>query len=88
MILAGIDIGTNTLRLLIADVGPGSFREISSDRRITRLGQRLDLGGMLSPEAEKRSLEALVDFQKRLREEGACHVSAIGTSASEAGDAT
>lgn len=81
MILAGIDIGTNTLRLLIADVGPGSFREINSDRRITRLGQNLDQNGMLSPEAEERSLEALADFQEQLRQEGACHVSSIGTSA-------
>ncbi len=81
MILAGIDIGTNTLRLLIADVGPGSFREINFDRRITRLGQNLDQSGMLSPEAEERSLEALADFQAQLRLEGARRVSSIGTSA-------
>ena len=81
MILAGIDIGTNTLRLLIADIGPGSFHEISSDRRITRLGQNLDQSGLLSTEAMKRSLEALVGFQAQARHEGACQVSAIGTSA-------
>jgi exopolyphosphatase/guanosine-5'-triphosphate,3'-diphosphate pyrophosphatase len=81
MILAGIDIGTNSLRLLIAATGPGSFREIISDRRITRLGQDLDRRGVLSPEAEERSLHALVDFQNSIRQHGVSHTSAIGTSA-------
>lgn len=81
MILAGIDIGTNTLRLLIAEVGPGSFREIISDRRITRLGQKLDQSGMVSSDAVERSLKALVEFQAQIQRQGACHVSAIGTSA-------
>lgn len=81
MILAGIDIGTNTLRLLIADTGPGSFRELISDRRITRLGQDLDRCGVLSPEAMERSFKALVAFQKSIQQHGARHTSAIGTSA-------
>jgi exopolyphosphatase/guanosine-5'-triphosphate,3'-diphosphate pyrophosphatase len=41
-ILAGIDIGTNTVRLLIADVKDKyNFKEIRSERRITRLGEGL-----------------------------------------------
>jgi exopolyphosphatase/guanosine-5'-triphosphate,3'-diphosphate pyrophosphatase len=81
MILAGIDIGTNTFRLLVAEIGPGSFRELISDRRITRLGQNLDRYGVLSPEAMERSLNALVAFQKSIEQQGARYTSAIGTSA-------
>jgi hypothetical protein len=59
MILAGIDIGTNSLRLLVADAGRDSLREIVSDRKVTRLGQDLDRRGMLTREAEDRALDAL-----------------------------
>jgi len=81
MILAGIDIGTNSLRLLIADTGPGCFREVISDRKVTRLGQDLDRCGVLAPAAMELALEALVAFQKSIRRQGAYHISAIGTSA-------
>ena len=81
MILAGIDIGTNTLRLLIAEAISGSIREIHSDRRITRLGEKLDGTGLLSPEARQRSLAALAGFRKRIDEFGVTAVRAVGTSA-------
>ena len=81
MILAGIDIGTNTLRLLIADTGPGYLRELTSHRRITRLGEELDRCGALTPEAMDRSLAALVAFQKIIQQQGVRHISAVGTSA-------
>lgn len=81
MILAGIDIGTNTLRLLVADTGPDSFHEIYADRKITRLGQDLDRRGRLAREAEERSLKALNDFAQKIRSHAAVHSAVIGTSA-------
>jgi exopolyphosphatase/guanosine-5'-triphosphate,3'-diphosphate pyrophosphatase len=81
MILAGIDIGTNSLRLLIAETSCDSFHEIHSDRRITRLGQNLDHSGCLAEEARTRTLEVLCDFSRIIRQHGAQFVSAIGTSA-------
>jgi len=81
MILAGIDIGTNSLRLLIADTSGGSLRELISDRRITRLGQDLERHGLLSPQAMERSFNAIVAFQKSIQKHGARQTSAIGTSA-------
>jgi len=81
MILAGIDIGTNTLRLLIAEIGPSLYREIDSDRRITRLGQDLDRTGVLSLDARERSITALVDFSARIDQYAARHVETVGTSA-------
>lgn len=82
MILAGIDIGTNTLRLLIAETGPdSSFRELFSDRKITRLGQDLDRTGSIAPEATERTIAALLDFSGSIRRYGAIHSAAVGTSA-------
>ena len=81
MILAGIDIGSNTLRLLVAETGPDSFHEITAAREITRLGQGLDQNGMLTREAEDRTLKALGDFSEQIRRHAVLHTSAIGTSA-------
>jgi len=81
MILAGIDIGTNSIRLLIAETGPGAFRELYSTRRTTRLGKDLDRTGMLSPDAMARSLSALIEFSACIHRFSADQTSAIGTSA-------
>ena len=81
MILAGIDIGTNTLRLLVAETGLDSFHEIYADRKITRLGQDLDRRGMLTREAGERSLEVLKDFAGSIRRHAALHTAVIATSA-------
>jgi len=81
MILAGSDIGTNTLRLLVAEIGADSFHEIYADRRITRLGQDIDRTGVLSRDAEERTLDALLDFTEQIRRHAARHSAAIGTSA-------
>jgi exopolyphosphatase/guanosine-5'-triphosphate,3'-diphosphate pyrophosphatase len=81
MILAGIDIGTNTIRLLIADLETGSYREIFSDRKTARLGEALDRTGRLAPAAEERSLQALVGFAGRIRHYDATRVAVVGTSA-------
>ncbi len=81
MILAGIDVGTNSLRLLIAEARHGAFHEIHSDRRITRLGQNLDRTGRLADEARERTLCALGEFRAVITRAGAQFTSAIGTSA-------
>ncbi len=81
MILAGIDVGTNTLRLLIADIEHDSFREIHSDRKITRLGQRLDTLGYLSSESQQRSITCLAAFSRTIGKYAVSGVAAVGTSA-------
>jgi exopolyphosphatase/guanosine-5'-triphosphate,3'-diphosphate pyrophosphatase len=81
MILAGIDIGTNSLRLLIAETGPDAFRELYSARRTTRLGKDLDRTGRISPDAMERSFSILSEFSAHIRSFSACQTSAIGTSA-------
>lgn len=81
MILAGIDIGTNSIRLILAEAGTDSFRELYSSRRTTRLGKDLDRTGRLSPDAMERSFSALSEFSDYILRFSACQTSAIGTSA-------
>jgi exopolyphosphatase/guanosine-5'-triphosphate,3'-diphosphate pyrophosphatase len=81
MILAGIDIGTNTLRLLVAETGPDTFQELCSERKITRLGQDLDRTAMLSRDARQRSIIALLDFRDSIRRYDVLQTASIGTSA-------
>ena len=81
MILAGIDMGTNTLRLLVAEIGDSTFRELHSERKITRLGQDLERTGMLSRDAQDRSLAALAGFLSPVRRFSVFRTAAVGTSA-------
>ncbi|UCD34356.1 MAG: Ppx/GppA family phosphatase [Nitrospiraceae bacterium] len=66
--LAAIDIGTNTFRLIIADVAcdsPGSaftMREIHSERSVTRLGEGMHETGVLSRDAMDRSMAVLKKY--------------------------
>ena len=81
MILAGIDIGTNTIRLLVTETSDTTHRELYSGRTITRLGQELDRTGMLAPEAQKRSLKAVEAFSHIIESYSVDHTAAVGTSA-------
>ena len=62
--LAGIDIGTLTCRLLIADLAPGQpLQEVLSDRRILRLGEGVDQTKCLSPAAMDRVIHCLQEWR-------------------------
>ena len=64
-ILAGIDIGTLTCRLLIAELTPaGELRELRSDRRILRLGQGVDHTKRLSSAAMDRVIQCLREWRE------------------------
>ncbi|MBI5180820.1 MAG: Ppx/GppA family phosphatase [Nitrospirae bacterium] len=81
-ILAGIDIGTNTVRLLIADVKDKyNFKEIRSERRITRLGEGLIENGRLMPSAEDRTIFVLKEFGEILKGYPVEAFTAVATSA-------
>ena len=64
MRLAGIDIGTMTCRLLVADVSlPHELKEIDADRRILRLGEGVDQHKQLSPQAMDRVVATLKEWE-------------------------
>ncbi|HVG02526.1 MAG TPA: Ppx/GppA phosphatase family protein [Nitrospira sp.] len=81
-ILAGIDVGTLTCRLLIAEVFPdGRLREVRSDRRILRLGQDVDRDRRLRSDAMQRVTATLKEWRQIMND---CHVrsfSVVATSA-------
>ncbi|WP_309051836.1 Ppx/GppA phosphatase family protein [Streptomyces sp.] len=82
--VAGIDCGTNSIRLLVADVHPETGELIELDRRMTivRLGQGVDRTGRLAPEALERTFAACREYAGVIRELGAERVRFVATSAS------
>jgi exopolyphosphatase / guanosine-5'-triphosphate,3'-diphosphate pyrophosphatase len=79
---ASVDIGTNTVRCLLAGFGEGRLKRIRVLREITRLGEGLRSSGRISPGAEERTLAALRGFGKAIRSSGSPGVRAVATSAS------
>ncbi len=81
--VAAIDCGTNSLRLLVADVDPAAGRLTDVDRRmeIVRLGQGVDATGRLAPEALDRTLHALAGYAKIIKAASADAVRIVATSA-------
>jgi exopolyphosphatase/guanosine-5'-triphosphate,3'-diphosphate pyrophosphatase len=79
---AVVDIGTNSTRLLIADVEPsGAVSDLVRHSRVTRLGERVDSGGDLSEAAIERTCAVLSDY-RRLIDEHDCQANlAVLTSA-------
>jgi exopolyphosphatase/guanosine-5'-triphosphate,3'-diphosphate pyrophosphatase len=66
MLLAGIDIGTLTCRLLVAEVNPpDGFKVVDADRRILRLGEGVDQHKRLSQAAMDRVVATLKDWKEK-----------------------
>ena len=82
--VAAIDCGTNSIRLLVADVDPGAGTLVDLDRRseVVRLGQGVDRTGRLAPEALARTLDATRRYAELCSELGATSVRFVATSAS------
>jgi exopolyphosphatase / guanosine-5'-triphosphate,3'-diphosphate pyrophosphatase len=79
--VAVIDVGTNSARLLVADVAGGKVSPVERRSRVTRLGRGVDLSGRLSAEAIEDACEAIKDYFALYKELGAETVEAIATSA-------
>ncbi|MYQ83262.1 MULTISPECIES: Ppx/GppA phosphatase family protein [unclassified Streptomyces] len=82
--VAAIDCGTNSIRLLVADVDPSTGELVELDRRmeIVRLGQGVDRTGRLAPEALERTFAACRQYAAVIEEHGARRVRFVATSAS------
>jgi exopolyphosphatase/guanosine-5'-triphosphate,3'-diphosphate pyrophosphatase len=81
--VAAIDCGTNSIRLLVADVGAdGLLTDVVRRLEIVRLGQGIDRTGVIAPEAMERTLGATRDYAAQCRELGVERVRFVATSAS------
>jgi exopolyphosphatase/guanosine-5'-triphosphate,3'-diphosphate pyrophosphatase len=82
MRLAAIDVGTNTVLLLVADVIGDTLRVVADQERFARLGQDVDATGRLAPEAMDRVVARLRECRAVARELGAERIVLGATSAS------
>lgn len=86
MRVAAIDCGTNSIRLLIADIDGSNFREVIRDMEIVRLGQGVDETGQFHPDAIARTLAAVDKFAAEIAKRGVEKIRFCATSATR--DAT
>ena len=79
--VAVVDLGTNSSRLLVADVENGVVRELERRLEITRLGEGVDARHQLLPQAIARVRNVLADYRRAAEELGAERTLAFATSA-------
>ena len=79
--VAAIDCGTNSIRLLIADISGGKFKEVLRDMEIVRLGQGVDENKSFHPDAINRTLAAVEKFRNQLAGRGVEKIRFCATSA-------
>jgi exopolyphosphatase / guanosine-5'-triphosphate,3'-diphosphate pyrophosphatase len=81
MRVAAIDCGTNSIRLLVADVVGAGLVDLHREMRIVRLGQDVDRTGRLAPDAIDRTRAALADYAALIISMGADRIRMVATSA-------
>jgi exopolyphosphatase/guanosine-5'-triphosphate,3'-diphosphate pyrophosphatase len=80
--LAAIDVGTNSIRLVVAEIqSDHTYRVLDEEREMTRLGRGLDLHGRLADETMEKSLEAIGKMKAIADGFQVCELRAIATSA-------
>src|SRR5262249_52117346 len=82
MRLATIDLGTNTVRLLVVEIiPPDHWRSILDGQRVTRLGEGLMASGRLNEMPMARTTAVVAEYARRATDAGAAAVRIVGTSA-------
>lgn len=79
--LTGLDLGTNTFLLLIAEVSANALTPLFEKETVVRLGKGVDAYGNLNDEAMQRGLACLQEYAQHAREHGCEKIIAVGTSA-------
>jgi len=79
--VAAVDLGTNSTRLLVADIENGKIVDVERDTRVTRLGEGVDQRRRLLPVPVTRVRNVLTDYRRTLESLGAERTLAIATSA-------
>lgn len=81
MRVASIDIGTNSVLLLLAEATQNGLRPLVEKATITRLGEGVDAAGQLAEVAQQRTLSCLQEYAQLIRKHGAERIAVVGTSA-------
>jgi exopolyphosphatase/guanosine-5'-triphosphate,3'-diphosphate pyrophosphatase len=82
MRLATIDLGTNTVRLLVADISAdGRWHAVVHDQRVTRLGEGLAASGRLGDTPMRRTTAMVTEYARRAKATGARALRIVATSA-------
>ena len=80
--VALIDVGSNSIHMIIAEVQPDfSYKIIDRHKNVARLGDDTFKTGLLSPEAIGRGIEAMRSFTMLARNRGVTRIQAVATSA-------
>ena len=79
--VASIDLGSNSTRLLIADITDGTISSIHKEHKVTRMGDNLTKSKNISKESIKRVLKALTQYFKTIDINGVENVQIVGTAA-------
>ncbi|HTL24621.1 MAG TPA: Ppx/GppA phosphatase family protein [Mycobacteriales bacterium] len=81
MRVAAVDCGTNSIRLLVADLDGAEKKDVHREMRVVRLGEGVDRTGVLAPAALARTREAALDYAATCRDLGAERTRFVATSA-------
>jgi exopolyphosphatase / guanosine-5'-triphosphate,3'-diphosphate pyrophosphatase len=79
--VAVIDVGSNSTRLLVADVADGEVAKVDRQSQVTRLGRGVDLSGQLSDEAVEATCDAIAGYAAACERLGVERTATIATSA-------
>ena len=82
MRICALDVGTNTVNSLVADVTPGGLAVVADEERFARLGQGVDEAGRLAPDAMDRVVDRLAQAKQTAEKLGAERIVIGATSAS------
>ena len=79
--IAALDLGSNSTRLLIADVSGEKFNTLERTHVVTKMAEGLEENGFISDEARKRVIKTLKTFLKKIKKHEVAEVFAVGTAA-------
>jgi exopolyphosphatase/guanosine-5'-triphosphate,3'-diphosphate pyrophosphatase len=79
--IASLDLGSNSTRLLIAEVSEEKFNTLERSHVVTKMAEGLEENGFISDEARKRVIKTLKTFLKQIKKHEVVEVFAVGTAA-------
>ncbi len=79
--VASIDLGSNSTRLLIADITNGNLNSIYKEHQVTRMADKLSESKIISKDASKRVLKALTGYFKIISSKNVENIQIVGTAA-------